>query len=141
MIQRPARSTLFPYTTLFRSPWGVSESAYNARDLEMTYQYSGFGVPGLGLRRGLSDDVVIAPYATGLAAMVDPTAAIRNCRRLAAAGASGAYGFYEALDYTASRLPEAAELAVVRAYMAHHQGMIIVAIGNVLHDGGMRARF
>ncbi len=122
-------------------PWGVSESAYNARDLEMTYQYSGFGVPGLGLRRGLSDDVVIAPYATGLAAMVDPTAAIRNFRRLAAAGASGAYGFYEALDYTASRLPEAAELAVVRAYMAHHQGMIIVAIGNVLHDGGMRARF
>jgi cyclic beta-1,2-glucan synthetase len=122
-------------------PWGVSESAYNARDLEMTYQYSGFGVPGLGLRRGLSDDVVIAPYATGLAAMVDPTAAIRNFRRLAAAGASGAFGFYEALDYTASRLPEAAELAVVRAYMAHHQGMIIVAIGNVLHDGGMRARF
>ena len=64
-------------------PWGVSESAYNARDLEMTYQYSNFGVPGLGLRRGLSEDVVIAPYATGLAAMVDPTAAVRNFRRLA----------------------------------------------------------
>ncbi|KRT75419.1 MAG: glycosyltransferase, cyclic beta-1,2-glucan synthetase [Candidatus Rokubacteria bacterium CSP1-6] len=122
-------------------PWGVSESGYNARDREMTYQYSSFGVPGLGLRRGLGEDVVIAPYATGLAAMIDPTAAVRNFRRLAAAGASGAYGFYEALDYTAPRLPEAAELAVVRAYMAHHQGMVIVAIANALHDGAMRARF
>jgi cyclic beta-1,2-glucan synthetase len=122
-------------------PWGVSESAYNARDLEMTYQYSSFGVPGLGLRRGLSEDVVIAPYATALAAMIDPTAAVRNFRRLAAAGASGAYGFYEAVDYTAPRLPEAADLAVVRAYMAHHQGMVVVAIANALHDGAMRARF
>ncbi len=122
-------------------PWGVSESGYNVRDLEMTYQYSSFGVPGLGLRRGLSEDVVIAPYATGLAAMIDPTAAVRNFRRLAAAGAGGAYGFYEALDYTAPRLPEAAELAVVRAYMAHHQGMVVVAIANALHDGAMRARF
>ncbi len=122
-------------------PWGVSESGYNARDLEMTYQYSSFGVPGLGLRRGLSEDVVIAPYATGLAAMIDPTAAIQNFRRLAAAGASGAYGFYEALDYTAARLPEVAQVAVIRAYMAHHQGMVVVAIANVVHDGAMRARF
>ncbi len=122
-------------------PWGVSESGYNARDLEMTYQYSNFGVPGLGLRRGLSEDVVIAPYATGLAAMIDPTAAVQNFRRLAAAGASGAYGFYEALDYTAPRLPEAAQVAVIRAYMAHHQGMVIVALANVIHDGAMRARF
>src|SRR5207247_8860961 len=122
-------------------PWGVSESGYNARDLEMTYQYSSFGVPGMGLRRGLSEDVVIAPYATGLAAMIDPAAAVQNFRRLAAAGASGAYGFYEALDYTAPRLPEDVPVAVVRAYMAHHQGMVIVAIANVLHDGAMRARF
>ena len=122
-------------------PWGVSESGFNARDLEMTYQYSSFGVPGLGLRRGLSEDVVIAPYATGLAAMIDPTAAIQNFRRLAAAGASGAYGFYEALDYTAARLPEVAQVAVIRAYMAHHQGMVVVAIANVVHDGAMRARF
>jgi cyclic beta-1,2-glucan synthetase len=122
-------------------PWGVSESGYNARDLEMTYQYSNFGVPGLGLRRGLSEDVVIAPYATGLAAMIDPTAAVQNFRRLTAAGASGAYGFYEALDYTAPRLPGADQVAVIRAYMAHHQGMVIVAIANVVHDGAMRARF
>jgi cyclic beta-1,2-glucan synthetase len=122
-------------------PWGVSESGYNARDLEMTYQYSNFGVPGLGLRRGLSEDVVIAPYATGLAAMVDPAAAVRNFRRLEAAGAAGAYGFYEALDYTAPRLPEGADVAVVRAYMAHHQGMLLVAIANAVQDGAMRTRF
>jgi cyclic beta-1,2-glucan synthetase len=122
-------------------PWGVSESGYNARDLEMTYQYSNFGVPGLGLRRGLSDDVVVAPYATALAAMIDPGAAVRNFQRLAEAGASGAYGFYEALDYTPSRLPENALVAVVRAYMAHHQGMSLVALDNVVHAGIMRARF
>ena len=84
-------------------PWGISESAYNARDLEFTYQYSNFGVPGLGLKRGLGENVVVAPYATALASMVDPQAAARNFERLAAAGASGRYGFYEALDYTPSR--------------------------------------
>src|SRR3990170_5873379 len=107
----------------------------------MTYQYSNFGVPGLGLRRGLSEDVVIAPYATALAAMIDPAAAARNFRRLAEAGAGGAYGFYEALDYTGPRLPEGARVAVVRTYMAHHQGMLLVAIANALHGGAMRARF
>jgi len=122
-------------------PWGVSESGYNARDLEQTYQYSNFGVPGLGLRRGLSEDVVVAPYATGLAAMVDPAAAAQNFRRLWEAGANGAYGFYEALDYTGSRLPEGTRVAVVRTYMAHHQGMLLVAIANVLHAGAMRTRF
>ena len=86
-------------------PWGVSESAYNVRDLELTYQYSSFGVPGLGLKRGLSQDAVIAPYATALAAMVDPQAAARNFSRLAAAGGRGRYGWYEALDYTPARLP------------------------------------
>ena len=73
--------------------------------------------------------------------MIDPTAAIRNFRRLTAAGAAGTYGFYEALDYTAARRPEGTEVAVVRAYMAHHQGMLLVAIANALHDGAMRARF
>jgi len=122
-------------------PWGVSESAFNARDLELTYQYSNFGVPGLGLKRGLSEDVVIAPYASVLASMFDPHAAVANLQRLAALGARGRYGFYEALDYTATRLPEGAEMALVRAYMAHHQGMSVVAIANVLHEGDMRERF
>ena len=122
-------------------PWGVSESAYNARDLEFTYQYSNFGVPGLGLKRGLGENVVVAPYATALASMVDPQAAARNFDRLAAAGASGRYGFYEALDYTPIRVPEGKTIAIVRAFMAHHQGMTIVAIADALLDGAMRARF
>src|SRR5207302_4943446 len=94
-------------------PWGVSESAYNARDLELTYQYSNFGVPGLGLKRGLSEDVVVAPYATVLAAMFEPRAALANFAELESVGAAGRFGFYEAIDYTANRLPEGQDLAVV----------------------------
>jgi cyclic beta-1,2-glucan synthetase len=122
-------------------PWGISESGYNVRDLEMTYQYSSFGVPGLGLERGLGEDLVVTPYATGLAAMVDAPAAARNLAALAAAGARGRYGFYEALDYTRSRLPARARSAVIRAFMAHHQGMTLIALANVLQGGLMRARF
>jgi cyclic beta-1,2-glucan synthetase len=122
-------------------PWGISESAYNARDLQLTYQYSNFGVPGLGLKRGLSEDAVVAPYATALAAMVDPEAAAQNFSRLAAAGGLGRYGNYEALDYTPTRVPEGEPLAIVRAYMAHHQGMTLVALDNALQDGAMRTRF
>ncbi len=122
-------------------PWGISESGYSARDIELTYQYSNFGVPGLGLKRGLSDDLLISPYATCLAAMVDPAEAAKNLRRLAAVGAQGRYGFYEALDYTYERLPENEKVAVVRAYMAHHQGMCLVSLGNVLCQGLMRERF
>jgi len=124
-----------------RVPWGVSESAYNVRDVQLTYQYSDFGVPGLGLKRGLFQDVVVAPYATALAAMVDPRAALNNFSHLEIAGALGVYGFYEALDYTPSRLPEQVRVAVVRAYMAHHQGMTLVALDNVVHDGLNRRRF
>jgi len=122
-------------------PWGISESAYNVRDAELTYQYSDFGVPGLGLKRGLFEDVVVAPYATALAAMVDPRAALGNFARLEKAGALGACGFYDALDYTPSRLPDKTRVAVVRAYMAHHQGMTVVSLGNVVHDGATRRRF
>ena len=122
-------------------PWGISESAFNARDLEQTYQYSSFGVPGLGLKRGLSEDVVVAPYATALGAMIQPQAAIRNFARLNAAGAGGPYGFREALDYTARRLPEGASVSIVKSYMAHHQGMALVALGNVLNDRAMVERF
>jgi cyclic beta-1,2-glucan synthetase len=129
------------YAAAHGVPWGISESAYNVRDLDLTYQYSNFGVPGLGLERGLSEDLVIAPYATGLAAMIDPGAAARNFLALARAGARGALGFYEALDYTRRRVPEGTDVAVVRAYMAHHQGMTLVALTNVLRGGVMRARF
>jgi cyclic beta-1,2-glucan synthetase len=129
------------YATELGMPWGISESAYNARDLELTYQYSNFGVPGLGLKRGLSENAVIAPYATALAAMVDPEAAARNFSQLLAAGGLGHFGWYEALDYTPSRVPEGETVAIVRAYMAHHQGMTVVALADALHAGAMRARF
>ncbi|MGH7780661.1 MAG: GH36-type glycosyl hydrolase domain-containing protein [Candidatus Binataceae bacterium] len=122
-------------------PWGISESAFNARDLELTYQYSNFGVPGLGLKRGLRENAVIAPYATALAAMIDPEAAAKNFARLRAAGGLGHFGWYEALDYTPSRVPEGESVAIVRAYMAHHQGMTLVAITDALLGGVMRARF
>jgi cyclic beta-1,2-glucan synthetase len=123
------------------TPWGISESAFNARDLNLTYQYSSFGVPGLGLKRGLSEDMVVAPYATALAAMIDPIAATQNFSRLAEAGGRGTFGFYEALDYTKSRVPEGKDVAIVRAYMAHHQGMTLAALANVLLDGEMMSRF
>ena len=129
------------YGAQLNMPWGVSESAYNARDLELTYQYSNFGVPGLGLKRGLSENKVVAPYATGLAAMVDCDAALANFRALAVLGARGRYGFFEAVDFTPSRLPEDSPFVLVRCYMAHHQGMSIVAIANALNDGRMRQRF
>jgi cyclic beta-1,2-glucan synthetase len=122
-------------------PWGMSESAFNAQDLEGVYQYSSFGVPGLGLKRGLGEDLVVAPYATALAAMIEPKAAVRNLSRLADAGALGPYGYREALDYTPRRLPEGAAVAIVDAYMAHHQGMVLVAIDNVLSGDAMVERF
>jgi cyclic beta-1,2-glucan synthetase len=122
-------------------PWGISESQYNARDREQNYQYSGFGVPDLGIKRGLGENTVVAPYATGLAAMVAPVEARRNLDRLTGIGALGDYGWYEAIDYTPARLPENTDHVLIRAYMAHHQGMMILGLADVLNDGVMRERF
>ena len=122
-------------------PWGVSESAYNTRDRDETYQYSPFGVPALGLKRGLANDTVVSPYATGLAAMVDAPAAAANFRELSKWGALGQFGYYEALDFTPDRLADGEKVAVVRAYMAHHQGMTIVGIANALRGGLMQGYF
>lgn len=122
-------------------PWGISESGFNARDVDFNYQYSTFGVPGLGLKRGLAGDLVIAPYATGLAAMLNPGAARRNYDALEAIGGLGLCGFYEALDFTPDRVLPGRRVAVVQSYMAHHQGMTIVAIANALTGGRMRQRF
>ncbi|RUO31902.1 glycosyl transferase [Aliidiomarina sedimenti] len=129
------------YARAMNIPWGMSESAFNARDHEFTYQYSNFGVPELGLKRGLSSDRVIAPYATGLAAMIDPVAAVANYSQLTKLGAMGRYGFYEALDYTRSRVPENKPYAIVRSFMAHHQGMTIAAILNTLKQDVLCKRF
>jgi cyclic beta-1,2-glucan synthetase len=122
-------------------PWGISESAFNARDLDLTYQYSGFGIPGLGLKRGLSEDLVIAPYATALAAMVAPSEAAQNFQVIARDGGMGSYGFYEALDFTKTRVPEGQDVAVVHTYMAHHQGMSLISLANVLLGDVVQNRF
>lgn len=122
-------------------PWGMSELQYNVRNLEHTYQYASFGVPDLGYKRGLAENTVIAPYASALASMIDPRAAAANFERLGKIGARGRYGWYEALDYTPVRLPKDESVAIVRAFMAHHQAMSILAIADALHAGIMRERF
>jgi cyclic beta-1,2-glucan synthetase len=122
-------------------PWGISESGYNTIDQHKTYQYRAFGVPGLGLKRGLAEDLVIAPYASALALMVAPEAACRNLERLAADGQQGAYGFYEAVDYTPSRCPPGADRVTVRQFMAHHKGMSLLSLAYVLLDKPMQRRF
>ncbi len=122
-------------------PWGISESGYNATDAQLNYQYRAFGVPGLGLKRGLGEDLVVAPYATVMALMVDARAACQNLLRLADAGLASRFGYYEAIDYTPSRLPRGQTSAVVRSYMAHHQGMSLLALAYVLLEQPMQRRF
>jgi cyclic beta-1,2-glucan synthetase len=120
-------------------PWGASESAYNLRDRQHTYQYRAFGVPDLALKRGLGGDLVIAPYASALALMVEPEQALENLAALGAAGALGPYGFRDALDYT--RPDPGRSCAVVGTYMAHHIGMSLVALTNALTAQVWQERF
>jgi cellobiose phosphorylase len=122
-------------------PWGISESGYNTVDAHLNYQYHAFGVPGLGLKRGLADELVIAPYASALALLVDPEAACLNLQRLSAAGIEGACGFYEAVDYTPARVSRGQLSVTVQSYMAHHQGMSLLALGHLLLDAPMQRRF
>ena len=134
VLDRPTRARCGGRSPTARErgvPWGVSESAYNLRDRHQTYQYRAFGVPDLALKRGLGRDLVVAPYASALAAMVDaaagasPTSALLERR-----ARSGRYGFRDALDYT--RPDPGQRFAVVRTYMAHHVGMSLVALTNAL---------
>ncbi|MCC5838620.1 MAG: hypothetical protein JJT96_00735 [Opitutales bacterium] len=122
-------------------PWGVSESCFNVTDAGGIYQYSAFGVPGLGFKRGLADHLVIAPYASALALMVKPAEACRNLERLAHEGYRGDYGMFEAIDFTPSRLPRGQSSVPLRTYMAHHQGMALLSISSVLHGQPMQRRF
>jgi len=122
-------------------PWGISESGYNRTDTHLNYQYRAFGVPGLGLKRGLAEDLVIAPYATAMALMVDPRRACENLQRLASEGQEGNYGFYEAIDYTGSRLPPGQSSATIFSFMAHHQGMSLLSLAYLLLDRPMQRRF
>ncbi|HEX9108267.1 MAG TPA: glucoamylase family protein, partial [Longimicrobiales bacterium] len=120
-------------------PWGVSESAYNLQDRHFTYQYRAFGVPDLGLQRGLGHDLVIAPYASALAVAVEPLAALVNLGLLARTGALGRFGFRDALDYT--RPAPGRDYAVIGSYMAHHIGMSLVALTNALSRDVWQTRF
>ncbi|WP_300752105.1 glucoamylase family protein [Janthinobacterium sp.] len=122
-------------------PWGVSESGYNTVDASLNYQYRAFGVPGLGLKRGLADDLVIAPYACMMGLMVQPEASCQNLQRMQAAGYMGRYGFFEAVDFTTARLPRGQGSAVIRSFMVHHQGMGFLALSYLLHDRPMQRRF
>jgi cellobiose phosphorylase len=122
-------------------PWGSSESGYNRTDVQLNYQYRAFGVPGLGLKRGLAEDLVIAPYASAMALMVAPVAACENLRRLDGEGRAGPYGFYEAVDYTPGRLPPDETSVTIRSFMAHHQGMSLLALLALLRDHPMQRRF
>jgi cellobiose phosphorylase len=129
------------YGTSRKVPWGMSESGYNLTDAHLNYQYRAFGVPGLGLKRGLADDLVVAPYASLMALMVAPQAACANLRRMTAAGFAGRYGYYEAIDYTPARLTRGHTFAIVRSFMAHHQGMSFLSLAYVLLDRPMQRRF
>ncbi|HZZ72149.1 MAG TPA: glucoamylase family protein, partial [Pirellulales bacterium] len=122
-------------------PWGISESAYGALAVNADYHYQSFGVPGLGLKRGLAKDLVISPYSTMLALDVDPVAGVENLQALASAGGLGRFGFFDALDYTPERVPAGKRCILVQCYMAHHQGMSLVALANLMRGGIMRQRF
>jgi hypothetical protein len=121
--------------------WGISESGYNMVDASSNFQYRAFGVPGLGLKRGLGADLVIAPYATVMALMVSPGAACDNLERLTEEGFEGKYGYYEAIDYTAARVPRGQTFSIIRSFMVHHQGMSFLSLAYLLLDRPMQKRF
>jgi cyclic beta-1,2-glucan synthetase len=122
-------------------PWGISESGFYGFDSDLNYQYRGFGVPGLGLKRGLEDDLVISPHASLLALPFEPLAVMRNITQLKNLKAIGRYGFFEAIDFTKSRLLLGEEYSIVRSYMVHHQSMLLLSIVNFLQDNSMVRRF
>lgn len=128
------------YGKLRNVPWGFSESGYYATDLNLNFQYRAFGVPGLGFKRGLGNDLVVAPYATFLALSIDPKAACANLRKLADEGMWGEFGFYEAIDYTPERLPPGKSCAVIRSFMTHHQGMAFLGLAHFLLQQPMQRR-
>ena len=122
-------------------PWGVSEAAYSALDANQIYQYKAFGVPNLALKPGLEDDLVVSPYSSMLALTVDPAAALDNLRRLAAFDLDGPMGFYESIDFSRENSRDGKPGIVIYTYMAHHQGMTLLALDATLHHDVMRNRF
>ena len=129
------------YGNLRAVPWGISESAFSGVDFEKTYQYRAFGLPGLGYKRGLGEDLVISPYSTALALMVDFDSSCRNLRLLEQHGLRGEFGFFEAADYTRERLGADEDKHIIKSFLAHHQGMSLISINNVLNGGIIQRRF
>jgi cyclic beta-1,2-glucan synthetase len=129
------------YAKKIKLPWGISESGYHDFDLQQNYQYQAFGLPALGLKQGLENDRVIAPYATFLAAPLALPQALANLRRLENYGLGGEFGFYEAIDFTPARLPQGSPFGVIKSYMAHHQGMILLSLANILGADRWQRRF
>lgn len=122
-------------------PWGISESCYNVTDTSLNYQYRAFGIPGLGFKRGLADDLVIAPYAGAMGLMVSPYQACSNLESMKSLGYCGDYGLFEAVDFTRSRTPPDRNFSIIRSFMAHHQGMSLLSLAYVLLDRPMQRRF
>ncbi len=122
-------------------PWGISESAFNLKDLNSNYQYKAFGIPWLGLKRGLADEMVVSSYGSILALQDDPKGVLENMKKLEQNQMVGKYGFYEAIDYTPARLRQNQKYAVVKTYMAHHQALILLAINNLLNNNILQERF
>jgi cyclic beta-1,2-glucan synthetase len=153
LIMRNYENTLFDETYLSvvrtqkeygkqrRIPWGISESGYSALDFNLNYQYKAFGIPGLGLKRGLANDMVTAPYASMLALGIDPEAVVDNLKELAGFGMEGKWGYYEAIDFTPSRLDKGSRHHIVKSFMAHHQGMSLAALNNYFNEGILQKRF
>lgn len=129
------------YAKKLGTPWGISESAFNLKDLNSNYQYKAFGIPWLGLKRGLADEMVISSYASILAINDIPKEVVKNLKELEKTGMYGKYGFYEAIDYTPSRLRNKQKYQVVKTYMAHHQGLILLSINNLINNNILQERF
>ncbi|HEY3490487.1 MAG TPA: glucoamylase family protein [Candidatus Deferrimicrobiaceae bacterium] len=138
---REAVKVQIAYGRQRRVPWGISESAYADLDLAKTYQYKAFGVPALGLKRGLEEQLVVAPYATLLALNLAPAESVENLRRLGGLGLLGDYGYFEAMDFSRQTQREGRRGVVVEAYMAHHQGMAFLSLTNFLHGNPFPRRF
>ena len=138
---REAVAVQIAYGRMNRVPWGISESASGDLDINKTYQYEAFGVPTLGLKRGLAEKTVIAPYATLLAMSIAPREGLRNLRRLADLGLLDEYGYFEAMDFSHQPSREGERGVIVRAYMAHHQGMGFLALTNLLHGNTIQDHF
>ena len=129
------------YAKMLGIPWGISESAYNIKDLNNNYQYKAFGIPWLGLKRGLEDELVISPYSTFLSLEYEGKNAIDNLKEIESIGGVGKYGFYESIDFTKNRLKVDENYAVVKCFMAHHQGLTFLSINNYLNNNILKERF